>query len=118
MADWTQKFNWSPLDSKPSGNYLPFLLEDLNLVEIELQVIETTNSKISRYIFKDPFFLFRYRYVQKNMVLLQMGQTNRVVRKIADDLPNLEGRVLEMIIREKILARSPINYRMSLIRRP
>ena len=33
-----------------------------------------------------------------------------VVRKIADDLPNLEGRELEMIFREKILARPPMEF--------
>ena len=39
-----------------------------------------------------------------------MGQTDRVIRLIADDLPNLEGRVLEMIFREKILAQPRMDF--------
>ena len=89
---------------------LPFLLEDLDLVEKEIQVTENINSKLSRYIIKDPFIIFWYRYVQKNMALLEMRQTSSVVRRIADDLSNLEGRVLEMIFKEKILARPPMEF--------
>ncbi len=92
------------------ANYLPFLIDDLDMVEKETQVTERSNSKLSRYIIKDPFILFWYRYIQKNMALLEMGQTGNVVRKIADDLPNLEGRVLEIIFREKILARPPMEF--------
>jgi len=44
------------------------------------------------------------------MALLEMGQTGNVVHNIADDLPNLEGRVLEIIFREKILARPPMEF--------
>ena len=79
-------------------------------MEKEIQVTEKPNSKLSRYIIKDPFILFWYRYVQKNLALLEMGKPSSVVRKIADDLPNLEGRVLEMIFREKILAQPPMEF--------
>ena len=39
-----------------------------------------------------------------------MGQTDRVTRLIADDLPNLEGKVLEMVFREKILTQPPMEF--------
>jgi AAA+ ATPase superfamily predicted ATPase len=80
------------------------------MMEKEIQVTERPNSKLSRYLIKDPFILFWYRYIQKNMALLEMGQTGNVVRNIAGDLPNLESRVLEMIFREKILARPPMEF--------
>jgi len=41
---------------------------------------------------------------------LELGQTGRVVRNIMEDLPNLEGRVLEMVFREKILAKPPMEF--------
>ena len=41
---------------------------------------------------------------------MEMRQTSSVVRKIADDLPNLEGKVLEMIFKEKILAQPPMDF--------
>ena len=51
---------------------------------------------------RDPFILFGYRYAKKNLARLELRQNSDMVRKIADDLSNLEGRVLEMIFREKI----------------
>lgn len=98
------------INSTSLANYLPFLIDDLELVDKEIQVTERLNSKLSRYIIKDPFILFWYRYVQKNLALLEMGQTDRVTRLIADDLPNLEGRVLEMVFREKILTKPPMDF--------
>ncbi|MCP4629470.1 MAG: AAA family ATPase, partial [bacterium] len=92
------------------ANYLPFLLNDLELVDKEIQITEKPNSKLSRYLINDPFILFWYRYVQKNLALLEMRQTSSVLRRIADDLPNHEGRVLEMIFREKILAQPPMEF--------
>ena len=67
-------------------------------------------SSIISTILKDPFILFWYRYVQKNLALLEMGQMDHVIHQIADDLPNLEGRVLEMIFRKKILAQPPMEF--------
>ena len=51
---------------------------------------------------RDPFILFGYRYAKKNLARLELRQNSDMIRKIADDLSNLEGRVLEMIFREKI----------------
>jgi AAA+ ATPase superfamily predicted ATPase len=92
------------------ANYLPFLLNDLELVDKEIQITEKPNSKLSRYLINDPFIIFWYRYVQKNVTLLEMRQTSSVLKRIADDLPNHEGKVLEMIFREKILAQPPIEF--------
>ena len=110
IQDATEIANHAGIHSTSLANYLPFLLDDLDLVDKDIQVTERPNSKLSRYIIKDPFILFWYRYVQKNLTLLEMRQTSNVIRKIADDLPNLEGRVLEMIFKEKILAQPPMEF--------
>ena len=92
------------------GNYLPFLIDDLDLVYKEIPVTEKSNSKNSRYVIKDPFILFWYRYIERNRTLLELGQTQRIVRQIMEDLPNLEGKILEMIFKEKILAKPPLEF--------
>ena len=92
------------------GNYLPFLIDTLDLVDKEVSVTEKSNSKISRYVIKDPFIYFWYRYIEKNRSLLEMGQTKTVVKRIMEDLPNLEGAILEMIFRQKILENPPIEF--------
>jgi uncharacterized protein len=92
------------------GNYMPFLIETLDLVRKEIPATEKANSKITRYRIKDPFILFWYRYMERNRALLELGQTRQVMSKIEDDLPNLEGTVLEMVAREKILADPPMAF--------
>lgn len=110
IQDATEIANQAGINSTSLANYLPFLMHDLDLVEKEVQVTERPNSKLSRYLIKDPFILFWYRYVQKNLALLEMGQSASVTRTIADDLPNLEGRVLEMVFKEKILSNPPMEF--------
>ncbi len=92
------------------GNYIPFLTNTLDLVYKEIPVTEKHNSKNTRYVIKDPFILFWYRYMERNKALLEMGQTLQVMKQITDDLPNLEGKILEMIFREKILEKPPMPF--------
>ena len=110
IQDANEIANQAGINTTSLGNYLPFLIEDLDLVYKEIPVTEKPNSKNSRYVIKDPFIYFWYRYIERNRALLELGQTGRVVRKIMEDLPNLEGRVLEMVFREKILAKPPMEF--------
>ena len=102
--------NIAEITTTSLGNYLPFLIDTLALVDKEVSVTEKKNSKISRYVIKDPFIYFWYRYIEKNRSLLELGQTRTVIQKIIEDLPNLEGTILEMIFRQKILENPPIEF--------
>lgn len=110
IQDANEIANQAGINTTSLGNYIPFLTDTLELARKEIPVTEKPNSKNSRYVIKDPFILFWYRYVERNKTLLELGQTQRVVRQIVEDLPNLEGKVLEMIFREKILAQPPIEF--------
>ena len=110
VQDATEIASHAGINRTSLGNYLPFLIDDLDLVYKEIPVTEKSNSKNSRYVIKDPFILFWYRYIERNRTLLELGQTQRIVRQIMEDLPNLEGNILEMIFREKILAKPPMEF--------
>ena len=110
IQDATEIANQAGIKTSSLGNYLPFLIEDLDLIYKEIPVTEKTSSKSSRYVIKDPFVLFWYRYIERYRTLLELGQIRRVVREIATDLPNLEGRILEMIFREKVLTDPPMDF--------
>jgi AAA+ ATPase superfamily predicted ATPase len=110
IQDATEIANQAGINTTSLGNYVPFLIDTLELVRKEIPVTEPPNSKKSRYVIKDPFILFWYRYVERSKALLELGQTQRVVHRIIEDLPNLEGKVLEMIIQEKILAQPPMAF--------
>ncbi len=43
---------------------------------------------------------------------MELGQTKSVIKKIIEDIPNLEGRVLEVIFREKILENPPMDFNL------
>lgn len=110
VQDATEIANQAGINTTSLGNYVPFLTDTLELVRKEIPVTEKPNSKNSRYVIRDPFILFWYRYVERSKTLLELGQNQRVVRRITEDLPNLEGKVLEMIFREKILAQPPMAF--------
>jgi AAA+ ATPase superfamily predicted ATPase len=110
LYDITELSNIAGITTTSFNNYIPFLTDTLDLVKKEISVTEKSNSKLSRYIIKDPFIYFWYRYIERNKTLLEMGQTDQVQKKVETDLPNLEGRILEMIFRERILENSPIEF--------
>jgi AAA+ ATPase superfamily predicted ATPase len=110
IQDATEIASQAGINTTSLGNYLPFLIDDLDLVYKEIPVTEKLNSKNSRYVIKDPFILFWYRYIERNRTLLELGQTHRIIRQIMEDLPNLEGKILEMIFREKIFAKPPMEF--------
>ena len=110
IQDATEIANQAGINTTSLGNYLPFLIDTLDLVFKEIPVTEKPTSKNSRYVIKDPFILFWYRYMQRYKTLIEMGQYTRVMRQIKTDLPNLEGKVLEMVFREKILADPPMEF--------
>ena len=110
IQDATEIANQAGINTTSLGNYLPFLIDTLDLVYKEIPVTERSTSKNSRYVIKDPFILFWYRYMERNKTLLEMGQHRKVIRQMVEDLPNLEGKVLEMIFREKILADPPMEF--------
>lgn len=102
--------NVAGINTTSLGNYLPYLTDSLDLIEKETSVTEKANSKNSRYVIKDPFIYFWYRYIEQNRALLEMGQADSVFNKIVEDMPNLEGRILEMILKQKILENPPMNF--------
>ena len=110
IQDATEIANYAGINTTSLGNYLPFLIDALDLVYKEVPATEKPGSKNSRYVIKDPFILFWYRYVERNRALLELGQTQRVIRQVMEDIPNLEGKVLEMVFREKILAKPPMEF--------
>ena len=110
INDTTEIANIAGITTTSFGNYIPFLTDTLDLVKKEIPVTEKSNSKNSRYIIKDPFIYFWYRYIERNKALLEMGRTEQVTKKIETDLPNLEGKILEMVFKEKILENPPIEF--------
>jgi hypothetical protein len=71
--------------------------------EKELSVVDSWFKASQKgTLYRRSIYSIRVSLREKNLARLEMRQTSDMIRKIADDLSNLEGRVLEMIFREKI----------------
>ncbi len=79
------------------GPYLEILRDDLDLIEMETPVCGV--KRPARYVFRDPFFEFYYRFVFARRPQLELGRTDAVWRQIAADLEGHVGRVFERVVR-------------------
>lgn len=79
------------------GPYLEILREDLDLIAMETPVGGV--KRPARYVFRDPFFEFYYRFIFARRPQLELGRTDAVWRLIAADLESHVGRVFERVVR-------------------
>ncbi len=79
------------------GPYLEILREDLDLVEMETPVCGV--KRPARYVFRDPFFEFYYRFVFARRPQLELGRDEEVWNQIAADLEGHVGRVFKRVVR-------------------
>ncbi|MFQ6016282.1 MAG: ATP-binding protein [Anaerolineae bacterium] len=79
-------------------------LRDLGLVERAVPATEPRPERSRRafYHLADGFFRFWFRYVLPNRSLLERGQTEPVVRKVATELDTYTGPVFEDVCREQV----------------
>lgn len=83
--------------------YLYDLIELLQIAEYVMPVTEKPGkTKKGRYILKDNFLRFYFRFIYKNMSHYLIGNYGVIKRKIASEWNNFKGRILEDIALEFI----------------
>lgn len=92
------------VDKNTLSYYLNTLKENLDLVE---RIVPSTEkpekSKKGRYVIKDIFFRFWFKFVLPNMTMLELENTKPVVMKINKELNAFVGFVFEDVVRELIV---------------
>ncbi len=89
----------------PKGGLAPYLEElrdGLDLVEMETPVGGVRRP--ARYVFRDPFFEFYYRFVFPHRSELQLGRAEAVWKQIEGELDAHVGRVFERVVRSVLRA--------------
>jgi AAA+ ATPase superfamily predicted ATPase len=83
------------------SKYLDELISYYQVLDRKLPVTEhRTHQKTGRYYIKDPFLKFWFRYIFKNLSMIEIGDEKRLTNKIISDLPNLMGFVFENVVKE------------------
>lgn len=80
----------------------------LNKLENSLNIIKKIKPLCGKhrpqYVFQDNFFAFWYKFVFRNLSTLEIEKYDFVRQKIETELPAVEGRVLEDILRELLVS--------------
>ncbi len=82
--------------------YLEVLRHGLDLVEEESPVCGVRRP--ARYIFRDPFFEFYYRFIFSRRAELELGRADAVWKQIDAELDSHVGRVFERVVRHTLRA--------------
>ena len=91
--------------------YLYDLIELLQIVEYEIPVTEKRGkTKKGRYILKDNFFRFYFRFIYRNMSHYSIGNYDMIKNKIISEWNDFKGRIFEDIAIEFISKRLGNEY--------
>lgn len=87
--------------------YLDELTSYYQVIERRVPVTASrAEQKNGRYHIADPLLRFWFRYIFRNQSLIELGETERLTKKIMDDLPTLMGHSFENLARHLLLARN------------
>jgi len=93
----------SGISSNDLPKYLKTLISELNIVKREYPIFEREKRGRARYFISDNFFRFWFRYVWRNINLLEIGDVETVSRKIVESIDEYVGRVFEEVCIEHFL---------------
>jgi hypothetical protein len=83
--------------------YLNILMNDLDLVKKEVPVCDKPSSKKAIYLLNDNFFRFWFRFVYSSLSELEIGNYERVLAKIENELDTFTAPVFEEISKQFLL---------------
>lgn len=91
------------LGSKSIGGHLLKLEETYNLIEKKRPLWSSTKTQTVRYEIGDIFLRFWFRYIEKNEMLIEIGQYPILENLIRADYTTYTGDTLERYFRAKLI---------------
>lgn len=83
------------------GGYLDKLEKEYSLISRYRPYLASDQSHNVKYGIKDNFLKFWFRFVQKYVSAVEIGNTDYVLKKMLADYDTYSGRVLEQYMRQK-----------------
>ncbi|WP_292470828.1 ATP-binding protein [Methanolobus sp.] len=93
----------SGIKSTSVDYYLSILINDLDLIKKESPVCDKESSRKAIYLVNDKFFRFWFRFVYPRLSELEIGNYERVLEKIKNELDTFTASVFEDISKQFLL---------------
>ena len=84
------------------GGFLDKLEKDYDLISRQRPYLASEQSRNVKYGIKDNFLCFWFRFVQKYISAVEIGNTDYVLSKMQADYDSYSGRELEQYFRQKL----------------
>lgn len=97
------------LGSKSIGGQLSKLEETYNLIGKKRPMWAGSKSQTVRYEISDVFLRFWFRYIEKNQMMIEIGQYPLLAKVMSDDYTTYTGDTLERYFKAKMMVE--MNYR-------
>lgn len=91
------------LGSKSIGGQLAKLEDTYNLIEKKRPMWANKTSQTVRYEISDVFLRFWFRYIEKNQMMIEIGQYPLLEKVMTDDYSTYSGDTLERYFRAKMI---------------
>lgn len=105
---WNEIAQMAGIAEGSLGFYLKGL-QALELIERRDPILTSPAGRRGRYYIRDPFLRFYYRFILRNITLIERGDLGPVVKRINEDLRSyLGGYVFEELCREWMWAASTL----------
>lgn len=91
------------LGSKSIGGQLLKLEETYNLIEKKRPMWASKKSQTVRFEISDIFLRFWFRYIEKNQMMIEIGQYPLLEKTLTEDYNNYTGDTLERYFRAKMI---------------
>ena len=88
---------------KEIGGYLTRLNDDYSLITKDMPIYAKISSKNVRYILKDNFLTFWFRFVYKYSYINEIGGYEQLREIIKRDYPTYSGTILERYFKDKFI---------------
>lgn len=92
------------------GGYLDKLEKEYNLISRCRPYLASEQSHNVKYAIRDNFLCFWFRFIQKYISAVEIGNTDYLLRKMQADYDTYSGRVLERYFRQKHAETGQYNY--------
>lgn len=90
------------MGEKSIGGQLSKLETVYEVIKKQRPIFAKEGSQTVRYEVSDNFLRFWFRYIERNRMLIELGNYEGLSKLISDDYPTYSGKILELYFKQKL----------------
>lgn len=99
---YTRRNEIETLLKREIGGYLSRLEKDFDIITKSQPILSKSRTKQVRYVIKDPFLIFWFRFIYKYSHLIEIGNYEQLLTIVSRDYKVFSGRMLEQYFKVKL----------------